>query len=336
MTDSRDSLSPAKDVRALFDKASIGNFRYRTCSKPKVLGKNETIADTLVRVPETAQPPISAPAQSNMRRALETAFDMNNKIRTATAQPGLSVGVKAALAFASCAGSVGKTTLCATIARILSARLPHLFVADRSAEGILPLFFGLERLNAGGLQTAYPNARRPGYPMTLVAAPHLAQSIPASAVWFEKLRSESSLTLLDLPVFPGPATPEALNQGGVAVVVLAPDVQSVASLARAEELAAVLTGGEEARGRTVFVLNRFDETRALHREIRAQLERLLGDRLAPVVLRESELVPEALSLGMTVLDHAPESAVAREFQQLAGWLETRLANSLREEKIDIA
>ena len=103
------------------------------------------------------------------------------------------------------------------------------------------------------------------------------------------------------------------------IVPLIPDVQSIASIARAEELSGMLEEGQQRRN--LFVLNRFDEARPMHREIRTYLEKLLEDRLAPVAVRESEYIPEALSLGMTVLDHAPQSAVVKDFAQLVAWLE---------------
>jgi cellulose synthase operon protein YhjQ len=341
LSDSHDGLPPAKDVRALFDKVSIGNGRYRTFSRPKPQEKTEPVAAaTPVRMVEAPAPTVTHHPIESVRRALDSAFDINARMRAPSMRTHLSVGGKAAMAFASSAGGVGKTTLCATVARVLSARMANVLVADRSTEGILPFFFSLERLSAGGLQTAYPNARRPGYPMTLVAAPRSEQPIPATATWLEQLQAQSSLTLLDLPVFQGRTSPEVLGKGGVVVVVLAPDVQSVASLARAQEAAATLSAGQEFSGRTIFVLNRFQESRALHREIRSHLEQMLGDRLAPVAVRESELIPEALSLGMTVLDHAPQSPEAREFEQVATWLEQSLAqglaNEMNAEKTEIA
>ena len=73
----------------------------------------------------------------------------------------------------------------------------------------------------------------------------------------------------------------------------------------------------------------------MHREIRAHLEKILEDRLAPVAVRESESVAEALSLGMTVVDHVPQSPVAKDFEQLVSWLETRLSETSAE-KVEIA
>jgi cellulose synthase operon protein YhjQ len=322
---------PAKDVRALFDKANIGSMRYLTFAAEETADSSEE-NDTLAIVAEAAAPEPVAHS-SIPRRALDAAFEINDRLRIAPSQPRFAPGSGAALAFASYAGGVGKTTLCATVARVLSSRVGNVLVADRCTDGIIPYFFSLERQSAGGLQTVYPNARRAGYQMTLVAAP--ANEQPGSA-WLERLQAESPLTLLDLPTFNEPPTAGALDRVSQLIVPLVPDVQSIAGLARAEELSSLLDQGQ--KGRSLFVLNRFDEARPMHREIRTYLEKLLGDRLAPVAIRESEYVPEALSLGMTVLDHAPQAPVVKDFTQLVAWLEGQFS-STREgsaERVEIA
>jgi len=324
-------VPPAKDVRALFDKANVGSMRYLTFAAPEAAEISDG-NNTPAMVAEAAAP---APAahSGNLRRALDSAFELNARLRIASSQPCLAPGSGAALAFASCAGGVGKTTLCATVARVLSSRVGNVLLADRCRDGIIPYFFSLERQSAGGLQTAYPNAQRPGYQMTLVAAPYNEQPI---AAWLEQLQAASPLTLLDLPTFNERPTPGALDRASQVIVPLVPDVQSIASIARAEELSGLLEEGQNDR--TLFVLNRFDEVRPLHREIRAYLEKLLGDRLAPVAVRESDYIPEALSLGMTVIDHAPQAAVVKDFAQLVAWLEGRFlsAGEPSAERVEIA
>jgi cellulose biosynthesis protein BcsQ len=123
---------------------------------------------------------------------------------------------------------------------------------------------------------------------------------------------------------------------GYVVIPLVPDVQSIASISRVEALSDL--SGEGQNRRCLFVLNRFDEARPLHREIRTHLEKVLEDRLAPLAVRESEYAPEALSLGMTVLDHVPQSPVANDFEQLVAWLEARLLSPAESssEKVEIA
>jgi cellulose synthase operon protein YhjQ len=324
-----ESTPPGRDVRALFDKANIGNMRYRTFAAQKAAETSER-GSTPVVVPETVAP-VAAVKNNNLRRALHSAFEVNTRLRIDSVRPRLAPG--SGVAFASCAGGVGKTTLCATVARVLSSRLANVLVADRCTDGIIPYYFNLDRQGAGGLQTVYPNAHRAGYQMTLVVAPPSDVPNAPTTVWLEQLQAESTLTLMDLPTFNGPSAQAALDRAGQVVVPLTPDVQSIASIARVEELA-----GQTPHGRTLFVLNRFDEARPLHREIRTHLEKLLEGRLAPFAVRESEYVSEALSLGMTVLDHLPQSPVAKDFEQFAGWLEEHLSSAaeVSAEKVEIA
>ena len=48
--------------------------------------------------------------------------------------------------------------------------------------------------------------------------------------------------------------------------------------------------------------------------------RRLGGRLSPVAIRRSEDVEAALAEGTTVLDYAPDTEVAEDFQTLAEWI----------------
>jgi cellulose biosynthesis protein BcsQ len=85
------------------------------------------------------------------------------------------------------------------------------------------------------------------------------------------------------------------------LVPILPDMSSVACLGSLEALDA----GSASGGRALYLLNQFDVSSALHRDVRAILQQQLGDRLLPFVLRRSSLVSEALAEGMTVIDYAP-------------------------------
>jgi cellulose synthase operon protein YhjQ len=100
------------------------------------------------------------------------------------------------------------------------------------------------------------------------------------------------------------------------VVPILPDMSSVACLGLLEALEAGSGNGEKAH----YLLNQFDASSPLHRDVRAILQQQLGDRLMPFVLRRSTLVSEALAEGMTVIDYAPGSEVAADYHDLAGWL----------------
>ncbi len=195
MSDSQNPPASGKDIRALFDKVNLGDLRYRTFAAQKTPQKTEP-APT---VPQAVEVTPALPAANHPRRALHSVFEVNARRRIAPNQPHLAAGSGAALVFASCAGGVGKTTLCASIARVLSARLSNILIADRCPQGIIPYYFSLERLSAGGLQTVYPNARRPGYQLTIVNAPCDEQPHTPTAAWLAQLQAESTITLMDVP-----------------------------------------------------------------------------------------------------------------------------------------
>ncbi len=69
-----------------------------------------------------------------------------------------------------------------------------------------------------------------------------------------------------------------------------------------------------------YVLNQFDASLPLHLDVREVLRSQLGDRLLPFVMRRAPSVSEALAEGMTVVDYAPEAAVAEDYMNIASWL----------------
>jgi cellulose biosynthesis protein BcsQ len=316
------------DVRALFDRAKIGAARYKTFEPQASPARSERPADTQ---PEKREAP-AGKSESLPRRALSALLEGNGRLRITTARTEAKVSSSAPLMFSSIAGGVGKTTLTATIGRIFSTRTENILIADRCLGGIIPYYFASERQRAGGLQVIYPSTRRPGYPMSIVNAPTEA-SANVSAEWFEQLQREAKRTVMDLPTFQTCSALMEAVRAGQAIIPLTPDIQSIASLSGCEDLLAQEPQGEKLR--CLFVLNRFDESRALHREIRNDLEKLFEGRIAPIALRESEAVAEALSLGMTVADHAPQSLITRDFEQLAQWLEQQLVDTSAE-KTEIA
>jgi cellulose biosynthesis protein BcsQ len=74
-----------------------------------------------------------------------------------------------------------------------------------------------------------------------------------------------------------------------------------------------------------YILNQFDPSLPLHLDVREVLREQLGDRLLPFVLRRTPAVSEALAEGMTVVDYAPNSAVAEDFGSLAVWVKSLAA-----------
>lgn len=102
------------------------------------------------------------------------------------------------------------------------------------------------------------------------------------------------------------------------VAPLLPHMNSVASVNVVEAAFA----GELAAGaiKLAYLLNQFDASIPLHLDVREALDRRLGDRLLPFVIRRSSEVSEALAEGMTVIDYAPGSPAAEDYARLADWV----------------
>ncbi len=106
------------------------------------------------------------------------------------------------------------------------------------------------------------------------------------------------------------------------LVPVAPDMNSVISLQAVEKYFA---GAIDLEGRPfspIYVINQFDASLPLHLDVREVLRVKLGDRLLPFVIRRAPSVSEALAEGMTVVDYAPEAAVAEDYMNIANWLRT--------------
>jgi cellulose synthase operon protein YhjQ len=224
----------------------------------------------------------------------------------------------------SLAGGVGKTCLVATLGRVLSSLGEHALLAETAACGILPFYFGSRELRPGVVRTFFP----PGAFGEDCDAPVQMLNLQGEALPGESTQHDPALTELlrdgrgASRIFVDVATANRnwinrlLSLRPTLLVPILPDMSSVACLGPLEALDAGSPHGEKA----LYLLNQFDASSPLHRDVRAVLQQQLGDRLLPFVLRRSSLVSEALAEGMTVIDYAPGSDIAADYQDLAGWL----------------
>ncbi len=229
----------------------------------------------------------------------------------------------------SLAGGVGKTCLAATLGRVLSAIGEHVLLAETAACGLLPFYFGSRELRPGVVRTFFPPGAfgedcdapvqmlnlqgdgSPGEGSQPNALPH--DPFPHDPFLGELLRDGrgASRIVVDVATANRKWMSHLLSLRPTLLIPILPDMSSVACLGSLEAF-----DGEKA----VYLLNQFDASLPLHRDVRAILQQQLGDRLLPFVLHRSSLVSEALAEGMTVIDYAPGSEVAADYRDLAGWL----------------
>ena len=234
------------------------------------------------------------------------------------------------LAVFSLAGGVGKTSLVATLGRALASAGEKVLLTDTTSHGLLPFYFGASELKPGVVRTFAPPVGSADAPIHLLSFDLLGKGGDLEAQeWLAEELTRNWQGMQRVLVDLSPSVPWVLRRiarmNSIVIVPMAPDMSSVISLNTVERFFADVT---DANGKPLhprYVLNGFDASQPLHLDVREVLRQQLGDRLLPFVIRRSPAVSEALAEGMTVMDYAPETAVAADVLNLASWLRTQAA-----------
>jgi cellulose synthase operon protein YhjQ len=234
------------------------------------------------------------------------------------------------LAVFSLAGGVGKTSLVATLGRALASSGEKVLLTDTTSHGLLPFYFGASELRPGVVRTFSPPVGSADAPIHLLSFDLLGKGGDLEAQeWLAEELTKNGQGMQRVLVDLSPSVPWVLRRiarmNSIVIVPMAPDMSSVISLNTVERFFADVM---DANGKPVhprYVVNGFDSSQPLHLDVREVLRQQLGDRLLPFVIRRSPAVSEALAEGMTVMDYAPETAVAGDVLNLASWLRTQAA-----------
>jgi len=229
------------------------------------------------------------------------------------------------VAIISPAGGAGATSLAAMLARSLAKDGERVLLVETAAQGLLPLYFGMARLEPGELRSAAVREDEAG--AVFLFALHLAVGADEKRMQEDAvealMRAARTCSRIVIDLAPG-AEWMVRRLAAVRPMVLAPvapEMSSVAGLLAMEQTFAAITDDEGRSLLPFYVLNRFDAGLPLHLDIREVLRRELNGRLLSVAVRRSGAVGEALAEGRTVLDYAADSPVARDYRDVARWLE---------------
>jgi len=231
---------------------------------------------------------------------------------------GEGAGVPAAASLARpvivlpAAAGMGCTTIVATLADVFREAGDRVLVLDDRNDGMLTAHF------SGVVAT-----KDLGVPI-LTREAVMAVSPPANGDWLLESLSRHRLdyrwVVLDGVELGGAAVVPPLIADGTYLVPVCPDLRGArAAVALARQVERL----ERELGQSLnlyFVLNQWDSSRAFQAEVRDQLSRHLGRRLAPVGISYALEIEEALAEGATVIRHAAGSTAASEFRNLAGWM----------------
>jgi cellulose synthase operon protein YhjQ len=238
------------------------------------------------------------------------------------------------LAVFSLAGGVGKTSLVATLGRALASSGEKVLLTDTTSHGLLPFYFGASELRPGVVRTFSPPAGSADAPIHLLSLEVTRDLLDKGGdleaqEWLAEELTRNSQGMQRVLVDLSPSAPWVIRRlakmNSIVIVPMKPDMSSVISLHVVERFFADVTDAAGKPVRPCYLLNGFDSSQPLHLDVREVLRQQLGDRLLPFVIRRSPAVSEALAEGMTVMDYAPETAVAGDVQNLASWLRTQAA-----------
>jgi cellulose synthase operon protein YhjQ len=261
--------------------------------------------------------------------ALKGVFEGNGAAAEMAPAPAQAASRAPVVAVFSLAGGVGKTSLVATLGRALSARGERVLLVDTAAYGLLPFFFGARDQRPGVLRTFSPPGSSGDAPIQMITIDPetLGPENAAQETLTTEIARQSrgvSRVLVDLATASGATTRRILRMNPTVLVPVVPDMSSVVSVSSID----AFFQHNSAAGKPVtpyYVLNQFDPSLPLHLDVREVLREQVGDRLLPFALRRAPAVSEALAEGMTVMDYAPNSAVAEDFGSLAGWVKSLAA-----------
>jgi cellulose synthase operon protein YhjQ len=291
-------------------------------------------------VPRPAGETAAQPRDTSTRwHALHSVFAQAEESVALPVTPPVSLEQRPPIiAVFSLAGGVGKTCLVATLGRALSALGENVLLADTATCGLLPFYFGSREFKPGVVRTFSPPALPPQgtesdapvHVLSLEAERYPGDGSEHDPLLGELLHDGRGATriLVDVATASREVTTRLLLLRPLLLVPILPDMSSVASLGLIDGFLskpARQPGGEGVGGQTFYLLNQFDASSPLHLDLREMLQRQLGDRLLPFVLRRSSAVSEALAEGMTVIDYAPGSAAAEDYWNLAAWLRSVVA-----------
>ncbi len=235
-----------------------------------------------------------------------------------------------AVAVFSLSGGVGKTSLVATLGRALSSRGERVLLIDTAPYGLMPFFFGAHDQRPGVLRTFSPPGTSGDAPIQMVTIDPdtLGPETAAMEVMSSEISKYSrgvSRIIVDLATASGATTRRVLRMSPLVLVPMIPDMNSVVSVSSIDSFFQHNINPNSKQVMPFYILNQFDSSLPLHLDIREILREQLGDRLLPLALRRTPAVSEALAEGMTVMDYAPNSTVAEDFANLAGWVKSQSA-----------
>ncbi len=218
------------------------------------------------------------------------------------------------LVMLSPSGGSGKTTLAAALANVLRARRHSVLLADHSLYNVMPTLFALEGDALG--RVSFGLGSRTSAPLPILSRYQQGHLIADFDAWFEPLAAHTEFTFIDGMTDAAAQARTLIDKGARILVPVLPDVVSAMSTATLNN--ALSTPWP---GRVMYVLNRFDSSQGLHRDVRVWLRESLGTRLLPFEIPDDVLLRQLATGAILLKDMAPYLPVRIALESLVELLE---------------
>lgn len=244
------------------------------------------------------------------------------------------------VAVISAVGGAGATTIAAHLSAALLLQQRDTLAFDWCPDNHLRLHFGMALRDRGGWAADllsdkdwHAAAYRSSSGIDFVPFGQLAneKELDSLAKWLNNdpnwFRNQllslrvptDTIAICDCPRMPAALREQALGAADFILVVTTSDTLSYAAAARIAE------GADRNSGTpTAIVLNSFDSSRRLDRDISVVLRTQHKERFSPVVVHRDEALREALACKQTVFEFAPSSQAAYDFSAMTTWVLARL------------
>jgi CobQ/CobB/MinD/ParA nucleotide binding domain len=354
------------DVDRLFEAAGINPSAYVQFDRPRVrtaspskknlettglprAGRQSVAGKPLAPTYVPTYVPTHVPTHAPIHVATDVATDVAVDVETressaATAVGGLfswverisrtpRVNKPLQIMLTSTAPETGKTTLASALAGLFVHRGQAALLIDHSEDNGASRLLGGSEEHFGAVSFGSEGTSRRSFPLLS----EFWNGAPCDdfAAWRDLLTTRSRITLLDgLDGVEGPAAAaqQLLQCGGRVLIPVLPNMMSAIDAVRLND---ALDGPHSTH--VHFLLNRFDESQTLHREVRAGLKMHLGDRLLPIEIEEDRRLLEVARSGGLQGEGMLASSAIRGLCQLLDWLDLEslggIANDEMEEEL---
>jgi hypothetical protein len=228
-------------------------------------------------------------------------------------------------------GGAGATTLLAGLGRALSILGERVLLVDTQGPSTLDCSFQSTASKSSLLLSTDPSSQFGGG--VHVLRTHTDTPCGNQSYLTKYCRATTGLSghldrvLIAGTEWPAPAFEQPTRSGSVCLVVLTLERRSVVAI---PSILKALADRSSKTGWNIepwFILNRFVESSTVHANVRSRLSGLLGSRLLPFCIPETELVEHALMQERNVLDCAPEAAFSNACFDLAEWCRATSKNT---------